>query len=251
MKKVISYTLFAAKNPNEYIKGLLAAKELLGELYPDWTIRVYTCESIDKRITDIFEKWNWEVIPVTGHVGSWIGVWWRLLPIWDETVDIVSVGEADTLPTYTYRKLLNIFEQLDKNVMGRVDVYPHTTTMYGGFLVFKRKGMEKIRSIVSLEEFHLSAQQAQHIGAEEYWMYNTMYPIIKDDFFDAHVQWQDGFEGWRDNKYYTPPIIPPVDSSLIRHNLIKITRNQDGHGPLDNIWSYYSDCDYQPVTLSK
>jgi len=241
MTKLLSFSLFQQGNTgNRYVTGLLAQKELLEELYPNFLVRVYYDDSVPSDIINVFRKWKWETCKCPISVGL-SGMYWRLLPIWEEDIDLWYSREADLAQMYTVRKAEQYWEDYSDacfcGLYVAKDVSRIPNKLFGGLIGGKHNACQMIRQQVPrdelLEKFNLHCNYLD----DEKWLMGRIEPIVRNTLFRYEINRTDTFEGERDGRYICPIVTPPLDSVVGRLSLLERTHN--GFYFADNISPYY------------
>ena len=233
MKKLLSYSLFQIDpKENAYIQTMLASKEILDELYPDWIRRVYIGDTVRPEVYNVLEKWGYELI-VMPH-NHYAGTFWRFLPFWDDTIDIWLCKDADCIPSYTERAAEIEWEQSDKGFI-RTEWYTDDARDKTGLLWWiaaaymgsKRQCNEIISANIPREHIEGAFKYNAFYAHDERWLYDHVRPLIEDNVFSwaPHHEFTHYGLGMNGKQvYYIKKVIPPFDSVSVRHNLISMGR---------------------------
>jgi hypothetical protein len=237
-KKVLSYSLFQI-DPKEtvYIRGLLAQKELVKELYPGWTVRVHVGDTIDKRIVETLHKWGWETV-IMPH-NHYAGLFWRFLPFWDESVDIWLCKDTDELLSYTYRAAEIEWENSDKGFFCMKWEWNGKPIIPGDIFGAKRKCNEIVAQNIRRERIDELCQYNCYYSHDESWLINEVKPLIEQEIFLFELDHRaaSGEQYYKNGLFYCGRVIPPFDSMLVRHNVLESSRMIGNHH--DNLQPYY------------
>ena len=96
MKKVISYCLYG--NKDFYCLGLIENINIINKYYSDWGIYIYYNNIPDNILNILKVKKNCKLIECKSYGYLWEGMFWRWLPLDDETVDFWIENNAEIDP---------------------------------------------------------------------------------------------------------------------------------------------------------
>jgi len=247
MKKLLSYSLFQT-DPKEksYITCMFANKEVIEELYPEWTVRVYIGDTVDHRVFELFRRWKYEVIimPDSGYGGAF----WRFLPFWDKSVDIWVSMDADEMCTYSFRDTIQEWEHHSDRGFMRLDYeYEGTPWVPAPLFGVKRKCNEVIQSSIRVDRIAELCKHNCYYAHDERWLVNEIMPLVNSDCFLFRFDnvlsgyYKHGENQWaKEGIFYSKRVVPPVDSILVRHHLMMQLCRNTGEN-YDIFTPYYND----------
>lgn len=82
MKKVISFSIWG--NGNNYLRGAIKNMEKAKVFYPDWVVRFYYQEDMNKTLLRTLAKNGCEMFPMPFFRDPWFGLYWRFRPMFDD-----------------------------------------------------------------------------------------------------------------------------------------------------------------------
>lgn len=150
--KVISYSLFGYNKERQancfdfasYLRGFMINVRLARLLFPDWKIRLH----LDKDTYNGFERFFELLQPPHNDVIQIIicedapltkAMLWRMLPAFDDKVDVFICRDVDSPLTYKDKCCVEEFVNSTKAAHAITDSISHTIPMMGGMIGFKVK----------------------------------------------------------------------------------------------------------------
>lgn len=153
MKKLIVFAVFG-KNPI-YIDGAYENLLLQPKLYPNWTCRFYVDDTVTKDKIELLEK-EAEIIMMPRSDGFY-GMWWRLEPLKDDTLERFIVRDTDSLILPKEAAAVKEWEESGKEFHIMRDHRYHTQYIMGGMWGATSEFINKIKDVYDKqkEEFFL------------------------------------------------------------------------------------------------
>ena len=125
--KIISMSLYG--DTPMYLHGIIENAKLMGDIYPDWVLRVYCSQDSNIRL---LQEYGCQ-IRVMGVSRGHAGMFWRFLAAWDTTIERVIFRDADSRINTKEAAAVNDWEQT-KLLSHCMHDHPHhhTFPLFGG-----------------------------------------------------------------------------------------------------------------------
>ena len=181
MKKIIAYSLY---NDHEYyLFGMLENILLAQKIFSDWIIRIYYNDTVPPKWINTYKSFDHvELIFMDEHHGH-LNAIWRLLSLYDNTIDIMISRDCDSPLTVEDLNQVNNFIESDKTFL--VQLYfrnPLFKIFMGGF-GYKIKSNLLDDTHSDYIEFTNSEKikNETHYTKDQIFMNNFIYDKIKND----------------------------------------------------------------------
>jgi len=196
MKKVIATSVFngsGIKNRqgfywaclSHFIRGYL-------NIFPDWEIWIYHDSSLYSNfygsvLLHLEEKGLVKLICMDSEaVPLCEAMLWRLIPLFDSSVDIVLCRDVDHVPTGKELAIVNKFLLSDTFVLGINDNPAHTIPLMGGLCGFKSKELLKVlkgkyQNNITFEELikiYKNTRSLDTHGDDQNFLNLIIYPLV-------------------------------------------------------------------------
>lgn len=135
-KKVISYALYG-ENPIYCHGAIINAKEKKSTYGSDWETWFYVYCDVPKVYLDELNKYADKIIPIDNDFYIKHGMFWRFLPILDNTVEYLIVRDLDSRITQKEISCVNEWIKSNKNFHIIRDGITHQMPFMGGVIGFK------------------------------------------------------------------------------------------------------------------
>lgn len=150
MKSVVSTVLFGeAEKYRQYLPVVVRAHL---NLYRGWVLRIYHDEklafgSYSRVLRGLQSRGLVELVYVPDEIMYHKAMLWRLLPLWDDTVERFLLRDIDTLPTYRERRAVETWVRSGLAVHAMGDVRGrHDWCMLGGMVGFHDGARDLLRA---------------------------------------------------------------------------------------------------------
>lgn len=157
-------------------------------VFPGWELRMYTDGSVPDNLLEPYHEFV-NIITVNASLkgsGTW-GTMWRLLPLWDESVDRFLTRDLDSVPlvrdwatTYEWIRLsFPSYRWADHEKH-----YSHP--ILAGALGLERKAFTPQQRGMLLDKFQKMSRFMTKYGDQE-WLEHNVYPLLKRDMLSFDV----------------------------------------------------------------
>lgn len=160
-------------------------------VFAGWEIRVYTDDSVPVNLLAPFREFV-NVITVNASMkgaGTW-GTMWRLLPLWDSSVDRFITRDIDSVPlvrdwatTYEWIRLSQLFPSY--RWADNVKHYSHP--ILAGALGISRDSLTSKQRGMLLSKFQNKAKFMTKYGDQE-WLEQNVWPLVKHNMLSFDVE---------------------------------------------------------------
>ena len=171
MKKVICFSLWG--NQPRYTGGMIHNIELAKIFYPDWIVRIYLGQDVEKEIVELFISDNVEIIKMDNDC-NWTGMFWRFLAASDPTVDVMLSRDADSRLHHREKAAVDEWLLSDKQFHIMRDHPYHGVAILGGMWGVKKGLLNDINKQI---DFY---QKGDFLGVDQNFLGECIYPIVRD-----------------------------------------------------------------------
>lgn len=179
MKKILSLSLWG-NNP-KYTEGALRNIELSKDIYPGWAVRIYTDQSAYDFISDNIQNSDdishVELINYKNE-GDWNGMFWRFLPAFDPSVDVMISRDCDSRISKREADAVNHWLDSEKDFHVMRDHPFHNIQVLGGMWGCRNNIMSK----TGIKNINPDSYES-HWQIDQHFLRHEVYPYITDDLF--------------------------------------------------------------------
>lgn len=130
------------------------------------------------------------------------GMLWRLLPIWDDSVDYVFCRDLDSILTPRQMKYVTRFIKSGKVAHGINDNNAHNIPLMGGMVGFQTKGFKELLNNRSLEELEksigLKREEWDRYGADQEFLNRIIWPKVSKNAAIDKIQGPNDRSSFKD-----------------------------------------------------
>lgn len=180
MVKVFSFCIYGSIK--KYTEGLLKNIELITEYFPEFKIWIYAGQDVPEDYIKKYKSYNQVIYIPSEHSlekSSHTLMTHRFFPIDDTEVEICFVRDADSRIYNRDRWCISEFLKSDKKFHIIRDHFWHKEKITGATWGIK-KGLLN-QSVKNLATTWLQNQTNTQYGADQKFLSNLIYPLIKDD----------------------------------------------------------------------
>ena len=185
MKKVISFCIYG--NSSKYCLGAIENAQDIREKYPDWIVYMYY-NNVPTGILDVLKEYGCKLIPYDSKNSPCIGMFYRFLPLHDETVDLWISRDCDSRISQREMDLVEQWIQSGKMFHVIRDHPYHGITILGGTFGINNRVFNSQHSIKMDDFIEKYYEQSKGLlkGPDQKFLVRDMWPLIKDDHM-AHI----------------------------------------------------------------
>lgn len=170
-ENIISFSLWGTDN--RYVDGALENVNLAKEIYPDWSVRIYVDNSVDKEELKKVYDVGADIRLVKDTKGPFHGAYWRFLVNDDPTVNRYIIRDIDARLNFREQAAVNEWIESDKSYHIMRDHPNHRYAIQAGMWGGKANEF-KIWPLV--EQWG----RYDYYSCDEHFLQQIIYPIIKD-----------------------------------------------------------------------
>ena len=218
-KKVLSYSLYGTK---DFYWGFLPALVRgVHNLFPGWELRIHHDSGIDRPIGAylklLHEKGLVNAVYVEESKALCRSMLWRMMPIWDEEVDIVMCRDCDAIPTISERRMIDKFVETGATCHVINDNPAHTVPIMGGLCgwnapKFREKtGLTSWDQLVSMVQPHVLNSH----GGDQHLLAHHVWPILRNEACEHRLS---GFDT-NPNAIYSTKEVDPTPTPDVTQEL--------------------------------
>jgi protein O-GlcNAc transferase len=179
MKKIISYSLWGS-NP-KYTVGMLKNIHLAKGIYPDWIVRIYYDESVDK-IPEYLQHPNVELVNMASQKAAIPPMFWRFC-VNEPDVERFIVRDADSRLNERERNAVDSWIESGKKLHVMRDHPHHENLIMGGMWGLQLEGSFDIKK--SITAWISENGYVTKYDWDQNYLRNILYPKYKEDLI-AH-----------------------------------------------------------------
>jgi GR25 family glycosyltransferase involved in LPS biosynthesis len=190
MKNVVSFCLYGIKNT--YILGMKENIRLGKKYFKDWEIRIYYNDTVPEEKINNFIEMGAKCI-LCKNIGknklNWEGMFWRWLPMDDETVDFWISRDADSRLSEREYKIVEQWTNSGKTLHCIRDHKCHFNPIMGGLyginnkLFHKKYKFNKVNNIIS-DLFKYYKERPYNV--DQIFLNDKLWNLLKNDVM-AHI----------------------------------------------------------------
>lgn len=128
-KKIVSFSLWGEKK--QYLDGAVENIRQYKKIFPDWQCRFYVAAEVPAEYVHELIQENAEIVNRKESFG-FLGLYWRFLPMADESIERFIVRDTDSKPTQRERNAVDEWEQSGRPAHIIRDAPVHNVPMLGG-----------------------------------------------------------------------------------------------------------------------
>ena len=129
-KNIISFSLFGGND--KYIKGAITNVRAARFIYPSWTCRFYTDDTVPEKIRQQLAAEGGQVMTVQGLPSQKYGTFWRFLVADDASVERYLVRDCDSVVNVRERVAVDEWIESQRHFHVMRDFYSHTELVLAG-----------------------------------------------------------------------------------------------------------------------
>jgi hypothetical protein len=182
--KLITFSLWGT-DP-KYLRGATKNAELANTIYPGWTCRFYTGQSVPFPIIHELKSFeNTEVVEKDGW-GDWTSMYWRFEAASENGVEVMISRDTDSRLSYRERAAVDEWLSSDKGFHIMRDHPWHGFPVLGGMWGAKAGTISNIQELIN--DFN----QTNEYGTDYKFFAEMVVPrlndniMVHDEFFDRH-----------------------------------------------------------------
>jgi protein O-GlcNAc transferase len=202
MRKVISFCLWG--NDPKYCVGAVRNAELAKTVYPGWICRYYLGTSVSQEtIAELSRHDNVETF-IINEPGDWRSMFWRFVPAYDETVDVMISRDTDSRLSLREKAAVDEWLVSGKGFHLMRDHPFHDSTVLGGMWGLK-KG-----TVPAFEELLKRRSKENSYDTDQAFLREDIYPIVmQEDNVIIHAEF------WKYESIVAPFPTPRIDLEFI------------------------------------
>ncbi len=207
--RVASYSLFwCAKDDHAhlYVGGLRAICRAHHTLFPGWQWRIYHDGTLHKdpkaRLLFAYENAGLVHLVNMGEESRICrAMIWRMLPVWDDTVEVALCRDLDSLPTPKEAMAVRQFVESGRAMHCISDHAQHGAPIMGGLCGFRS---ELFRSLTGLRTFSafVSGEPLDRHGDDQLLLMRKVWPTLQNHLCEHRF---GGFEPASNSVSFTTP----------------------------------------------
>ena len=198
-KKVISFSLYG-KHP-DYTLGAIANARHANRAYPSWVCRFYVADDVPEGVISRLKDYDAEIVSMGRRVGH-EAMFWRFLATVDQENDIIIMRDSDS--RFTKCELLMVNEWLASGKKFHV-------MREGGYFLPIMGGLWGVRGGIpnfkELLEGHLQSTGITRKGADQWFLFDNLYPQMKGNVFVHEMGFPRQREYFIEETVHPPPPI--------------------------------------------
>ena len=167
-------------------------------VFPGWELRIHTDGSVPTQLLAPFQEFV-NIIHVNASLkgaGTW-GTMWRLLPIWDDSVDRFLTRDMDSVPLV--RDWATAYEWI-RHGHGSYRWGDHSNhyshPILAGALGLTRNAFTNKQRKTLLENFHKMTRIMSQYGDQE-WYQRELFPIFRDNMVSFDISHCAEYPNWQ------------------------------------------------------
>lgn len=176
-RHVIAFSVFGA-NPR-YLTGAMNNAIVARYLYPGWTVRIYTDQSMPPAFRQELERNAAEVVLVADLPAAQYGLFWRFLVEDDENVGVYLVRDADSVINIKERVAVGAWLKSGKAFHIMRDLPQHTDLMLAGLWGAHRGNIGRMRERI-LDFCAKTPKRANYINKDQDFLRNEIWPLARE-----------------------------------------------------------------------
>ncbi len=171
-ENIISFSLWG--NKEMYVEGAIENLKLAPEIYPDWKVRIYVDDSVNKETLKKLHEYGADIRLVKNPRGSFDGMYWRFLVNDDPTVERFIIRDLDS--RLNFREQAAVDEWLSSNKSFHImrDHVNHRYYIQGGM-------WGGIANKIKIWELTEKWNDYDNYLCDQNFLHHVFYPLIKDD----------------------------------------------------------------------
>jgi hypothetical protein len=142
MLKIIAFSLWG-NNP-KYNMGAIENAKIAQNLYKDWLCKFYIGQSVPSLTIKELKKLDNTDVIIMDQAGDWSGMFWRFLPAFDESVDIMVSRDTDSRLSEREKQAVDEWLLSDKDFHIMRDHPFHNTQILGGMWGVRNNLLNKL-----------------------------------------------------------------------------------------------------------
>ena len=184
--KIISYTVFGSEQ--WYRNGLIKNINIAQTLFPDWVVRVYISEKIDKKFISQVSKYKNVELIVKKENYPYEGLMWRMMPM-QEGHDAVIVRDCDTRLFKRDKNLVDDWMSNEYKYHICRDTPGSTNVMLAGLYGGKKPNLTIEDKFHKWREDYIKDKKSLYIWDQGF-LAKHVYPFIRDNLivYSEHVK---------------------------------------------------------------
>jgi hypothetical protein len=172
---IIAFSLWG--NSPKYNIGAIENAKLASSIYPGWICKFYLGQSVPSMTTKVLNELpNTEIIHMD-QAGDWAGMFWRFLPAFDSTVDIMLSRDTDSRLSLREKYAVEEWLDSDKDFHIMRDHPFHNTQILGGMWGVRNNLLNKLS--VDMASF----DKGNFWQVDQNFLRSCVYPIVIDYAF--------------------------------------------------------------------
>lgn len=190
MKKVVSFCLYGTKL--KYLDGMRENLLLAKKYFTDWIVRIHHNDTVPEERIHEYKVLGAECIlceNIGKNKSNWEGMFWRWLPLDDETVDVWISRDADSRLSERELKLVNEWIESGKTLHSIRDHRCHCHYIMGGMFgvnnveFHKKYRFEKVSCIIEKSYPHFLERP---YNVDQIFLNDSFWKLLKNDVM-AHI----------------------------------------------------------------
>lgn len=171
-ENIISFSLWG--NDEKYLNGAYENLKLAPEIYPDWKVRIYVDNSVNKDSLKSLHDKGADIRLIKNPRGTFDGMYWRFLVNDDPNVDRFMIRDLDSRLNFREQAAVNEWIESGKSFHIMRDHVNHRYSIQGGMW----GGIaNKIKIWPLTEQWH----DYDNYLCDQNFLQHIFYPLIKDD----------------------------------------------------------------------
>lgn len=189
MKRIIAYSLWG--EDLIYWKGALENIKLARNFYPGWICRFYIDESSKKELIDTIKGDNVEVILMSSNLYNYTnissrfnhsGLFWRFLPLSDDSVDVVISRDCDSRLSERESNAVNEWLESDKDFHIMRDHPYHQVPILAGLWGSRNSMLKNIKDLIKLWEDY--PRKGVFHAEDQDFLGQIVYPLVINNAYE-------------------------------------------------------------------